>query len=276
MATIYGSLAYRELNANVPEWGDMQDDESVKVNHHTCMSGEDTRKRFGVKRVDGAYLFHCFNCGQSGYYRQRETISRIKLETALHASPLFLDDIHYVYNNSKTNYDEFDLRGQLWLGQYGFDSYMCETYQIRECEQGIILPIIKMFEAIPVGYQIRRYDRKPKYVTHRGKAKAQYLKGNLFKPLVVVEDLLSSYKLHFAGYSTLCLMGTSLNLKTVEELAIDRSERVVLWLDDDDAGHSATLKLFIELSPLFSGGVTSINMQQPKEIELEKLLELDL
>jgi hypothetical protein len=43
--------------------------------------GVDTRKRFGVKHVDDAYLWHCFNCGDSGYYRTRETVSRIKLMT---------------------------------------------------------------------------------------------------------------------------------------------------------------------------------------------------
>jgi hypothetical protein len=49
----------------------------------------------------------------------------------------------------------------------------------------------------------------------------------------------------------------------------------VLWLDDDEAGHEGTLKLYRELSPVFKH-ITSINMLQPKEISLDKLREMDL
>lgn len=276
MTTLYGRDACIELNANVTAWDDMQDDESVKVNHDTCPSGVDTRKRFGVKRVDGAYLFHCFNCGQSGYYRQQETVSRIRRSELLIPAPEGLDEVRAVYDTSNRHCDEFDLRGQLWLGQYQFDELLCQMYGIREYKEGIILPIHSSGSALKQGFQIRRYDKKPKYLTYRGNAKAQHIRGNPSKPLVIVEDLLSSYKLNFAGYSTLCLMGTSLSLKTLEELYVDRHNRVVLWLDDDEAGHTGTIKLFRELSPLFSTDITSINMQQPKEIDMNKLIEMDL
>jgi hypothetical protein len=276
MTTLYGRHARTELNRNFQGWEELEDDASVKVNHHTCTAGTDTRNRFGIKRVDGAYLFHCFNCGQSGYYRQQETISRIKLASALVTTDKGVEDIRAVYDTSNRKYDEFDLRGQLWLGQYQFDDLMCKTYGIRECNDGIILPIHKTSDVLPQGFQIRRYDKKPKYLTYRGNAKAQYIKGNPSKPLVVVEDLLSSYKLNFAQYSTLCLMGTSLSLKTLEELHVDRSNRVVIWLDDDEAGEAGMIKIYRELSPLFSGGITSIHMQQPKEIDIDKLMEMDL
>ena len=70
-------------------------------------------------------------------------------------------------------------------------------------------------------------------------------------------------------------MGTSFTMKTVVNTGLDRSLRLVLWLDDDEAGHAGAAKLFRELSPLFST-VTSINMAQPKEIEMDDLLTMDL
>lgn len=275
MTTLYGREAEEELIVNAPEYVDMNEGDTLKVNHVSCPAGADTRRRFGVKLVDDAYLWHCFNCSDSGYYRARETVSRMRLEGGIVPVPKGVDDMHHVYYASTQDYDAFDLRGQLWLAQYGFNGHMCRSYGIRECDDGIILPVFTIGSIIMSGYQIRRYDKKPKYLTYRGLTKAQLLRGNMGRPLVVVEDLLSSYKLNYAGYHTLCLMGTSLSLKTVESLGLDRSSRVVLWLDDDEAGHAGTLKLYKELAPLFKH-VTSINMQQPKEIDIDKLIEMEL
>lgn len=276
MTTLYGREALEELVVNVPEYVDLTEGESLKVNHVSCSAGADTRRRFGVKLVDDAYLFHCFNCGDSGYYRARETVKRMQLDGGIVPVPKGVDDVRHIYIHSNTKYDEFDIRGQLWLAQYGFDDIMCKTYGIRECSDGIILPIFKFGVADVGGYQIRRYDKKPKYLTYRGTTKAQLLRGDSDRPLVIVEDLLSSYKLNYAGHNSLCLMGTSLSLKTIKELHIDRGVRVVLWLDDDEAGHAGTLKLYKELAPLFNNHVTSINMQQPKEIDIDKLNEMEL
>lgn len=275
MTTLYGQDALEELVVNAPEYEEMTEGDTLKVNHVSCPAGADTRRRFGVKLVDDAYLWHCFNCSDSGYYRSRETVSRMRLEGGIVPVPKGVDDMHHVYHASEGNYEKFDLRGQLWLAQYGFGYHMCASYGIRECSDGIILPIFKFGSLEMGGYQVRRYDKKPKYLTYRGNTKVQLLRGRTGKPLVVVEDLLSSYKLNCAGYNTLCLMGTSLSLKTIESLIIDRDVRVVLWLDDDEAGHAGTLKLYKELAPLFKH-VTSINMQQPKEIDIDKLIEMEL
>jgi DNA primase len=52
-------------------------------------------------------------------------------------------------------------------------------------------------------------------------------------------------------------------------------DRVVVWLDDDAAGHAASMKIFKEISPLVKN-VTSINMQQPKEIPYLSLKDMEL
>jgi DNA primase len=97
----------------------------------------------------------------------------------------------------------------------------------------------------------------------------------LEKPLVVVEDLLSSYKLRLAGYPTLCLLGTKLDSQALNVVQMFRTKRVVLWLDDDTAGHTAAKKLFVELSPVVPN-VTAMFTQQPKEVDMSVLRDMEL
>jgi hypothetical protein len=169
--------------------------------------------------------------------------------------------------------------GQLWLGGYGFTPEMVDTYNIREISTGIVLPF-GGFTEINQGYQLRRYDKKPKYLTvvPSGMVKSHYMKSSdmfLGGTLVIVEDLLSAYKLHYAGYSALCLLGTKLDKGILPEILLDNHRRVVLWLDDDVAGHEGAVKIYKEISPIFKT-ITSINMLQPKEISLDKLREMEL
>ena len=269
MTTLYGQEALNELTSNAPDYEDIDEGHSAKYNHATCPMGVDTRKRFGVKHVDDAYLWHCFNCGDSGYYRTRETVSRIKLMTGTTVEPDLMRHLR----------EKFNIMGQLWLGQYGFNGDMVEEYNIREIDDGIVLPFGGYTETNR-GYQLRRYDKKPKYITSvpRSMSKSHYIRSTdtrIGSTLVIVEDLLSAYKLHYAGYSTLCLLGTKLDTGILPDILLDNHSRVVLWLDDDVAGHEGAVKIYKELSPVFKH-VTSINMLQPKEISLDKLREMEL
>jgi hypothetical protein len=279
MTTLYGREALAELTSNAPDYEDIEEGHSAKYNHATCHMGSDTRKRFGVKHVDDAYLWHCFNCGNSGYYRSRETVSRIKLMSGI-TKPDDINVLSIRYKHaSEKDLHKFNIMGQLWLGQYGFTPEMVEEYNIREIDDGIVLPFGGYTE-INRGYQLRRYDKKPKYITTvpRSMSKSHYIKSSdmfMGDKLVVVEDLLSAYKLHYAGYSTLCLLGTKLDTSILPNILLDNHSRVVLWLDDDAAGHVGAMKLFKELSPVFKY-ITSINMQQPKEIALRSLQEMEL
>lgn len=280
MTTLYGHAALNELTSNAPDYEELEEGHSAKYNHVTCLMGEDTRKRFGVKHVDDAYLWHCFNCGNSGYYRPRETVSRIKLMSGTDKVSASHSTISEKYRHfSEKNLHKFNIMGQLWLGAYGFTPEMVDTYNIREISTGIVLPF-GGFTEINRGYQLRRYDKKPKYITvmPSGMVKSHYMKSsNMFKgdKLVVVEDLLSAYKLHYAGYSTLCLLGTKLDTGILPTILLDNPKRVVVWLDDDEAGHVGSMKIFKELSPIFKH-ITSINMLQPKEIPLRSLEEMEL
>lgn len=275
MTTLYGHAALSELTSNAPDYEELEEGHSAKYNHATCSMGVDTRKRFGVKHVDDAYLWHCFNCGYSGYYRPKETTSRMKLmgakATLLRTG---VKDFGEIHASARSYYNDFDIRGQLWLAQYGLTAEECFDFRIREYKEGIILPI--WYGGMCVGYQVRRYDKQPKYLTYNKDNNIQWLlTGTGNKTLVIVEDLLSSYKLSMAGYASLCLLGTKLNKSHITNAMLDTYDRVVIWLDDDEAGHFGAMTLFRELSPTFKV-VTSMNMAQAKEINIESLKEMEL
>lgn len=274
MTTHYGNAAWSTLTNNAPNFEDLNDGEQYKFNHMDCPSGVDTRERLSVLKVDGAYLWHCYNCGDSGYYRPRETIRSIREETKV-ALELRGKKTTYEDLTKEENYDKFRIEGQLWLGQYEFGSELCLKYKIVETKEGVVLPIYVNHEI--VGFQIRRYDKKPKYHTYSNNGYSFLANETLLSddvPLIVVEDLLSSYKLHYCGYATLCLLGTKLAAGAVEILQHYRNKKVLIWLDDDVAGHQAACKLVKELSVMLPLTQSMFN-KQPKEFPLEELMNME-
>ena len=269
MSTLYGRESLDELEMNNINLDDIEDGCQLKVNHTTCHMGQDTRNRLYIKNVDGAYLWHCHNCATSGYYRPKETTSRMKPVSATVTSSSIIDLSKW--HSAEQDYDAFKIEGQLWLAQYGFYKKECADYNIRETKYGILLPIYG--DVRLCGYQMRNYNSSPKYVTYTNQHMS-YIRG-VKETLVLTEDLLSSYKLNKVGYSTLCLLGTKLDANTLDFITKLKPRKLVIWLDADTAGHTGCLKLFRELSAVCLY-ITSINNEQPKEIDIETLSEMEL
>jgi hypothetical protein len=277
MTTHYGRDALKVLTNNCEAYLNIEEGEQVKFNHLDCFAGEDTKTRLYVKMIDGAYLFHCHNCGDSGYYRPKENYSPINDRPEKRPVHVPRSQPTYETLTDETEYDKFRIEGQLWLAQYGFDRELTGAYGIVETQGGLVLPVYAedFFGKKVVGCQIRKYSGTPKYTTYSTQ-EYSYLAcpHSKEKPLVITEDLLSSYKMHHAGYATLCLLGTKMHPKILDWLAKQHT-RQVLWLDDDLAGHSATLKLLKEFSPVLPE-LTAIFLQQPKEIEIETLKTMEI
>jgi len=267
MTTLYGLQAKGELEQNYPDydWA-LKDGQSAKVCHVSCPAGVDTKDRFGVKRVGGAYLWHCFNCGNSGYYRPKEMFSRLINEPDA-MPPVDGSSIVSGYAAASDKYNDMPIEWRMWLMSYGFGDLECAELGIRHLPTGIVLPITNNEEFC--GYQIRTFSGKMKYLTFAIK-RLHYLPCDILKPLVIVEDLLSSYKLYLAGYNAVALMGTSVKVPYSElpQLGGD----AVLWLDADVAGSKAAMQLVRELNPLYA--MRLIQYEQPKELSLYRLKEV--
>jgi hypothetical protein len=272
--TIYGKIAKDVLQDNYPEYEGMSDNEQIKTNHEDCPAGTDNKQRLYIKNIDGAYLMHCHHCGMNGYYRPRETLRRIMEKPGSYVTKEDPTDWSFRYYESHDDYDSFDTRGQLWLSRYGFNEKMVDMFGIRENDRGIVLPIFNGIGDL-AGYQVRNYEGHPKYLTFTSFGYSMlYGFNEEVKPWVIVEDLLSSYKLNAAGYPTMCLLGTKLGNVAKAKLVAEKPNRVVVWLDDDMAGHSAAVTLLRELGALTN--VTSIINKQPKDVPLADLMGIDL
>lgn len=279
MTTHYGRDAYNVLTNNCEAYMHIEEGEQVKFNHLDCSAGEDTKTRLYVKNVDGAFLFHCHNCGESGYYRPKENYSPIAAKAEHRPVLVPRSSPTYESLTEVTEYDKFRIEGQLWLGQYGFDEELTDAFGIVETRGGLVLPIYgqDLIGKNIVGCQIRKYNGTPKYTTYSTQEYSYLRFGTIAdpdKPLVITEDLLSSYKLHAAGYHTLCLLGTKMDRKILEWVARQHN-RQVLWLDDDTPGHRAALKLLREFSPMLPD-LTAIFNHQPKEIDMETLKTMEI
>jgi hypothetical protein len=279
MTTHYGRDALNVLTNNCEAYLHIEEGEQVKFNHLDCSAGEDTKTRLYVKNVDGAFLFHCHNCGESGYYRPKENYSPIAARPEHRPVLVPRSSPTYESLTEVTEYDKFRIEGQLWLGQYGFDEELTDAFGIVETRGGLVLPIYgqDLIGKNIVGCQIRKYNGTPKYTTYSTQEYSYLRFGTIAdptKPLVITEDLLSSYKLHAAGYHTLCLLGTKMDRKILEWVARQHT-RQVLWLDDDMAGHRAAVKLLRELSPMLPD-LTAIFNHQPKEIHMETLKTMEI
>ena len=273
MTTYYAQEAKHVLTSNAHDFETLDEGDQAKYNHVDCPNGMDNRERLYVKNLDGAFMWHCHNCGDSGYYRPKETVRSIKATTRAVVSRTPIPD--YKDLTKELDYAKFKVEGQLWLGQYGFNESLVNQFRIAETDEGVVLPIFN--DLFIYGYQIRRYNKAPKYLTY-SKQRFSFLEciaGIRSKPLIIVEDLLSSYKLRYAGYPTLCLLGTKLDGEAQRVLSMFRTKRVVLWLDDDIAGHAAAKKLFVDASPIVPN-ISAIFNHQPKELSLEILKDMEL
>jgi DNA primase len=115
----------------------------------------------------------------------------------------------------------------------------------------------------------------PKYITKTKMHYSYHVGANMTNGIILTEDLLSAIKLNRLGYSTMALLGTKLHSEALNEILRKRYKRVLIWLDDDAAGHKAAQDIFKELAPV----IVETRVQaytQPKEVPFKRLEELIL
>lgn len=259
--TIYGKSARMELEKNEIRT-DIEPDSQESWNHVTCEAGEDTRGRLYVKGTDTGVMWHCFNCGISGYFSRYSELRAIRAAEPTSESTTESSDLHLMRRYGHYRDESFSEEIKIWLEQYEFDEEICDAYDIRGSADRLILPVWN--KDCVVGHQQRTFTgANAKYLTF-SKQNYSYLQRNDNPLLVIVEDLLSSYKLHSIGYNVVALMGTKLDKGVLDIIKEEEYTRVLLWLDKDEAGQKASMLLYRELNPVVN--VDTLLNDQPKEL----------
>jgi len=242
---------------------DLDRGESIRVNHHDCPAGQDTRRRLYLTKPAGSpdvVLGYCHNCQDkgvlsiktgSGNYRQFD------------APP---DSVDLLPNNGEfsapknlvTDTTEWPTEAIAWRIRANLDSDVCEGLGIAydPSTHRVYLP---MFDTMYYadqhhmqsleGYQLRRLtDRGPKYLTavkdsdrqpstlllpdHDATAHKRQVKMG-----VLVEDLISGAAVANACRNTPCKVEVIVNYGTKvtpEVLArCTEYDKGLVWLDND-------------------------------------------
>ena len=263
----FGKEAKAELENNGVDTSALVLGKEYKFHHVTCPAGTDTRNRLYVTNKGGATLYKCFNCGGSGHFREKDSFSPI-VDTVCGTTGATSPADYRV--DPKPFTDEM----MLWLLNYEIDPD--EFPGVFSPASDGSLPISVYNGSEYTGYQRRYFNvgesTAAKYVTNT-KAPYHYLIGKEHPEVVfVVEDLLSSYKIWSLGYSVVALLGTSLKGQWPADLASPKS--VVVWLDNDVAGHAGAVKFVQEMTSLFPSKLHTIFDRQPKEVPYAELTSI--
>lgn len=166
-------------------------------------------------------------------------------------------NIHPKYLNefSKTFPDNI----KAYLYKHHFTNEMIDDYPLEYCSNYLIYSS-KVHNCIDTGprlvFNLLRHDdtleakrfgnHDLKYVTY-GKKQALISKKKDLGPYVIVEDLLSFFRIDSAGFNCCCLRGTQLSDETMIKLK-EKASTFIVWLDGDKPGQAAAEKIQNRLS----------------------------
>lgn len=201
-------------------------EEEAHYDHEEC---NDRKGRLYVRRQRHGWVYHCFNCGESGFKRSgplppRETLKMIQGQTncpgAFYMPPDLTDDI--------------PLPGQLWLEKYEITDEERKRYQLGYSKKldRLILPVIEAGEWVFwQGRNLGKVTRsEPKYLSAHVSGKAIFFQANLENPVFcIVEDILSGIKVGRV-FNGIALLGSHVPVDIVPLL---QGKRGLLWLDYD-------------------------------------------
>jgi DNA primase len=137
---------------------------------------------------------------------------------------------------------------RLWLFKAGLSipEITSGGFYYHESTRRVVIPVVAHGSLIY--WQARRIfgSAAAKYLSMPGGRKNAIPVFGSGRGIVLVEDLLSAFKIQTAGCRSLCLMGTSLLPQLWEFLL--HEEEISIWLDPDKAGRSATTEIRDQLA----------------------------
>lgn len=209
--------------------------------HFDHVACGDARGRLYVKKVTSprgapGYVSFCHNCGVGG--ATYANLSNSKLHY-LHAPPKPKTETAYPLPG---DYEPATTLVLDYLKQYGLSPDDAARFGVGWSEQyqRIVLPVRSHVSGLSdgdaVGCQLRRIGLAgPKYITMRASSteplECQWLAGSA--TAVLVEDLLSAWKVWLTGLSAIPLLGSHIRPERLAQLVHDGHKDFVVWLDND-------------------------------------------
>jgi hypothetical protein len=289
MTINYGKLALKEMieNAGKAIVDDMlvaPPGTSKKVCHVTCPAGVDTRSRMTITNSGGqSLMWHCFNCGESGYYRSRELSYLADPHSHRNTTVVFRDPVKEYLDNLVAKND-LPTWPRLWLAEYDMLNMPYLTGWNKDL---LMLPIYNS-KSVLTGFQGRNFGTTygAKYYTaiQKDEPRMAFFRSSLTsrivgaETIIFTEDVLSAIKIAMIGIDSCALLGTSLckveDLPAPETALLHRlHNRAIIWLDPDSAGTKGAMSLVRDLSPIYKINEVRVD-EEPKRIPFETLRKI--
>ena len=129
---------------------------------------------------------------------------------------------------------DYPALAQRWLLGGGFDSTLCSKYGVvwSDRSDALFLPVLRNGET--AGYAMRKLSPKTyRSLTADFPRFFGWMKDNTTN-VVLVEDVLSCYRVHEAGFDSIALMGTEIKDSVIDAVREGRYGAAVIFLDADN------------------------------------------
>lgn len=183
-------------------------------------------------------LFYCFACGYSANINQLSKLQNVVVSKQL---------LKQVKPDSEQLWKEF-FKAPLaldneYLKSRNVDNFDVQTFDIQETKNGVLFGFHNL-KGDNVGYQMRQYFRKPKYLTfgERVLYDIRQLKSyNPYKPIYLTEGIFGMIKGHHSNFQTLATIGAMIKETTLKPIL--NWPNVYGVFDNDIAGSIAAIRL---------------------------------
>jgi len=252
--------------------------EQINIDHEGCDAGVDRKKRLYIKHVVGGVVAYCHHCSDHGFWRELSTDGTVLRKWLFNET----DDMPRVrrtdgFNVRPKNVHSVNIVN--WLATHHVFPTIDEEdkHYFKEFLNELYLPIHTPANT-QYGYQLRSFDpTKPKYkTTYYRKLSAGVSWFNKDTEIIVItEDYTSAYRVwRDTPHASVALLKTSIPDETINLLV--HYKKVVIWLDPDEPGQKASLKILQRLmvclpSQIKIKNMTSSLVPEPKNLTPDNL-----
>lgn len=211
-----------------------------KVAHTGCSNSKSVGLYSDTQRVH----WYCYKCNASGYRKvgQKSIIELLEIQKEQELTKKKQDKStkDFVSSQEIVPKDAYSIPMDKrdWLYEAGFSDRMIDSYDNLYYSPSLNRIGIRGIYYSKRWTQLRSIDGSyPKYLNRGDTPRLLSIDYDL-DYIVLVEDWLSTLRLHELGINYLCLFGTNLKDEYIKVLAkIHELKTVYIWLDNDEAGH---------------------------------------
>lgn len=219
----------KEMQKLLETIGDIAEGETINTFH--CKEGNNNDRLYITNKGD-VYVFYCHHCQSRGAL----PVSRAAYKRAVRGAKECYHHSYMLPSDALTEPSKWPVEALKWPLSAGltFSEMAGLNLQYSKKLDRVCIPI--SYSGQYRGFLARRVGKEgPKYLARQNDRDNfifhKHVTDNNI--IVIVEDVLSAYKISKAGYNTLALMGTHLT-DSMLSLVSSNYNNYIIWMDNDN------------------------------------------